>query len=1090
MKKEDRNFLKWMLKIIFLYAFLTFIGTLAVNSQEREVTGTLTTEEGVTLPGASVQIKGTALGTITNIDGKYSITVPDADAILEFSFVGYQTQEVQVGTQSIIDVTLLLSIEIQEEVVVTGYSSQSRATITTSIETVDAEVLQNIPAGGHAVNALIGKVSGVTVIQSDGRSGSAPGIQIRGGTTPGFGGDSPLYIVDGFVQSDLGAIDMNDVEEFTILKDAAATAIYGAQAADGVIIVKTRRGKKGKMSVQFKYGREYQDVTRYKIGVMTPEEEIYYGRMGMLNYEGASAYQFVSGRSQWWSAAQPYDPAQPGYVENNASMLYWLDDVLQYNGGILPAGFHQTTDPVTGRQLAFPVNDWQDAIFTNGSADSYFLNLSGGTDKAIYNVSMSYYDVNGVGVFNDYLRYYLKAGTEINLSDKLKSGFNLSYALEDENRGEGSSWYERAGRQPITVRLNNDDGTPAPNFKNSGKYNPEYYESNLLRERINTDLKFSAFLEWEIIKDLKFKPSLQLRQEGSNYLSFMYENLIHGAKRNQSGWTTNKLSTQFDGLLTYKKTFNDAHNVNAFAGTSFRNGYSYVLSGSAFGAATDLIPTIIGATPQENSDVYNTYVKTAIQSWFGRVQYDYQKRYLLNATLRYDGHYKFTDENKWGFFPGVSAGWNIHEEGFWNDLGIGWFKKVKLTASYGEAGKSKNLSINDTNGAYSTNIYAGAGGIYQSTLQNTSLVWETTREMVTAVDMSFLEGNRLNVSIDYYDKASMDRLFLEPLPSFTGFSGIRTNIGTFVSKGIEINIDANIISKGNLSWNVHAFFDNLLVQETAKLPFNGAEKNRISGFFVYNPDDPEGEPMLVGGYAEGERWGAVYGYRNDGVIQNWDEADAYNAAVYDEISASSKNKRQFKKPGDFAWADLNGDGLVNSYDREFIGWSTPDKRLGITNTVNYGTENFGNFSLSVTLESMLGAVAEDWHGMRMIAQAQGADRPGLMVRDSWLEEGDNNFATYCWANRHTAWNYERKSSLWVQSTNYLALRNVEFKYTLPKSLVNKIGVADLSAYVSGSNIGYLTNYKGPDPSQTDASDKFRRVPPAPLVINFGVDVKF
>ncbi len=1089
MKKEN-HFLKWMLKIIFLYAFLTFIGTLAVNAQEREVTGTVTSDAGVMLPGASVSIKGTATGTITDMDGNYSLTVPGPDAVLVFSFIGYTNQEIPVGSQSVIDIVLAETVEQLEEVVVTGYSSQSKATITTSIETVDAEVLQNVPAGGNAINALIGRVSGVTVIQSDGRSGSAPAIQIRGGTTPGFGGDSPLYIVDGFVQDDIGAIDMNDVEEFTILKDAAATAIYGAQAADGVIIVKTRRGKKGKMSVQFKYGHEYQNVERYKQEVMTPEEEIYYGRLSYINYERSSGYQFIDGRSQWWSAAQPYDPAQPGYVENNASMLYWLDDVLQYNGGVLPAGFHQTTDPVTGRQLAFPVNNWQDAVITNGSADSYFLNLSGGTDLAVYNLSMSYYDVNGVGAFNDYLRYYFKANTEINLSDKVKSGIILSYSTEDENRGEGSNWYERAARQPITVRLNKDDGSPAPNFKNSGKYNPEYYESYLLRERINTDLKFSAFLEWEIIDGLKFKPSVQLRQEGSNYLSFIYENEIQGAKRNQSGWMTNELNTQFDGLLTYKKTFNGAHNLNAFAGTSFRNGYVYVISGSASGAATDLIPTIIGATPVDLSDVYNTYGKTAIQSWFGKVSYDYQKRYLFNATLRYDGHYKFTDENKWGFFPGVSAGWNIHEEGFWNNLGIGWFKKAKLTASYGEAGKSKNLSINDTNGAYSTNIYAGVSGIYQSTLQNTNLVWETTREMVTAVDLSFLEGNRLNVSIDYYDKASIDRLFLEPLPSFTGFSGIRTNIGTFVSKGIEINIDANIISKGNLSWNVHAFFDNLLVQETAKLPFNGLENNRIGGTFVYNPDDPEGEPMLVGGYAEGERWGAVYGYKNDGVIQNWDEADAYNAAIYDEISASSANKRQFKKPGDFAWADLNGDGLINSYDREFKGWATPDKRLGMTNTVNYSIENVGSFSLSFTLEAMLGAVAADWHGMRMIAQAQGADRPGAMARDSYLEEGDNIFAMYTWANRHTAWNYERNSSLWVQSTNYLGLRNIEFRYSLPKSLVNKIGVADLSTFVSGTNIGYLTEYKGPDPSQTDASDHITTVPPAPLTINFGVDVKF
>ncbi|MCK5700707.1 MAG: TonB-dependent receptor plug domain-containing protein, partial [Cyclobacteriaceae bacterium] len=338
---------------------------------------------------------------------------------------------------------------------------QSRSKVTNSIVTVDAEPLQNIPAGGNALNSLIGKVSGVVVLQSDGRSGSAPSIQIRGGTTPGFGGDTPLYIVDGFIQDDIGAIDMNDVEEFTILKDASATAIYGAQAANGVIIVNTRKGKRGKFNIQFKYGHEYQNVDRYKVDVLTPEEEGYYMRMSYLGYEDPLAYQFISGRSQWYSAVQPFDPSQPGYVENNASQMHWLDDVLQYNGGVLPDGWHQTVDPVTGRQLAFPVNDWQDATFTDGNADSYFLNVGGGTEKAIYSVSMSYYDQKGIGVFNNYSRLYLNANSEIELSKRVRTGFNFNYSLEDEDRGEGNSWYERGGRQTITTRLWNDDGTPA-----------------------------------------------------------------------------------------------------------------------------------------------------------------------------------------------------------------------------------------------------------------------------------------------------------------------------------------------------------------------------------------------------------------------------------------------------------------------------------------------------------------------------------------------------------------------------------------------------------------------------------------------------
>ena len=1088
-KDYERLKRRWVYKVPLL-ALMLLICTLAASAQERTLTGTITSDEGEALPGANVLVKGTSEGTISDIDGKYSLSIPE-NATISYSMVGYISEEVAIGNQSVVDIVLAVDITQLDEIVITGYSSQSRSKVTNSIVTVDAEPLQNIPAGGNALNSLIGKVSGVVVLQSDGRSGSAPSIQIRGGTTPGFGGDTPLYIVDGFIQDDIGAIDMNDVEEFTILKDASATAIYGAQAANGVIIVNTRKGKRGKFNIQFKYGHEYQNVDRYKVDVLTPEEEGYYMRMQYLGYEDPLAYQFISGRSQWYSAVQPFDPSQPGYVENNASQMHWLDDVLQYNGGVLPDGWHQTVDPVTGRQLAFPVNDWQDATFTDGNADSYFLNVGGGTEKAIYSVSMSYYDQKGIGVFNNYSRLYLNANSEIELSKRVRTGFNFNYSLEDEDRGEGNSWYERGGRQTITTRLWNDDGTPAPNFKNSGKYNPEYYENNLQRTRINTNIRLNAFLEWEITDGLIFKPSVLLKQGTNSYASFIPENLINGAKRNQQAWIVNELNTQFNGILTYDKVFNNVHSLNVLAGTEFRNGYEYLVNGTGFGASSDLIPTINSSLPNENTTVVSQFTTPAIQSWFGQVSYDYDMRYLLNATLRYDGSYKFTEENQWGLFPGISAGWNLHNENFWGGLGLSsWFKKAKLKAAYGEAGKSAGLSINDTQGAYSTVSYANVGGVLQSNLQNTALVWETTREWGGGLEMTFLQKSNLNASVEYYNKSAVDRLFSEPLPSFTGFSGITTNIGTFESRGIEIAYNARIINTDRFSWDINGFFDFLLSQETLKLPDNGAENNRISGFFVTNPDDPTGDPILVGGFAEGERWGAVYGYVNEGVIQNWDEADAYNERVYDEVSASSRNKRQFKKPGDYMWADLNGDGLVNSHDRAFKGWSTPDKRIGLTSSFQYKTSDYGNLRLSFTLESSLGAVADDWHTMRMIAQAQGGDRPSVVVRDSWLEEGDALFASYTWANRHTAWNYERVSEPFVQSTDYIALRNIEFNYTFPTSLVNKIGVADLEVFVAGQHLGFLTEYKGPDPSQVDGRDNIRTVPPAPKTFKFGVNVTF
>lgn len=247
---------RWVYKVPIL-ALMLLVCTLAASAQERTLTGTISSDEGEALPGASVLVKGTSTGTISDLDGNYSLNIPE-NAIVSYSMVGYLTEEIQVGNQSVVDIVLAVDITQLEEIVITGYGTQSKATITTSITKVDAEPLQNVPAGGNALNSLIGKVSGVSILQNDGRSGSAPSIQIRGGTTPGFGGDQPLFIVDGFIQDDIGGIDMNDVEDFTILKDAAAAAIYGAQAANGVILITTRKGKRGKMNVQFKYAHEYQ----------------------------------------------------------------------------------------------------------------------------------------------------------------------------------------------------------------------------------------------------------------------------------------------------------------------------------------------------------------------------------------------------------------------------------------------------------------------------------------------------------------------------------------------------------------------------------------------------------------------------------------------------------------------------------------------------------------------------------------------------------------------------------------------------------------------------------------------------------------
>lgn len=1089
---EKNYFLKqsyFFRKISFVILLLGLFQVVGF-AQARKITGTITDLNGDGLIGASVLIKGTSTGAIADMDGKYEVEADNSDALI-FSFIGYVSQEVALASgRAVIDIVMKEDVEHLGEVVITGYSSQSKATITTSIATIDADALKNVPSGGNAANALIGKVSGVTIINRDGRAGSAPKIQIRGGTTPGFGGDQPLFIVDGFVQDDINDIDMNDVETFTIFKDAASAAIYGAEAANGVVMITTKKGKKGKVNVSFKYNREFQSVDRYKMDFMSPEEEVYYGRMSFLRAQNDVNKLYAS---QWWSAVQPYSPQQADYVENGANMLYFYDDVMQYNNGVLPAGYGTTVDPVTGRQLAFGVNDWQDATFTDGHADHYYLNVGGGTEKTTYNASLSFYDVKGVGVYNNYERWYFNGNVESQLGKNFRVGLNTNFAVVQSDLGEGNQWYERSGQQASTVRLFNEDGTPASNVANAGKYNPDYYMDHFVGNNVKYETKVGTYLEWEIIEGLKLKPMLSVKNRTDN-IQTMLESNAFNKTRPQSASIRNRLDTQIDVLLTYNKIFNDAHTLGVLAGTSFRDEYDYKVWGNGTGAGTDLLPTI-GILPNDKTTLRSSFAKHALQSWFGQVSYDYKKRYLFNATLRYDGSYLFTDTYKWGLFPSISAGWNIHEEDFFKNSGLDWLTGAKITASYGEAGKTKGMSIFSSQGVFEDVTYANQLGLLvgdnvanKDIMPNADMKWETTKEWGVRAEVAF--WHKLDFVVQYYSKSSVDRIFDEPLPDFTGFGSIKANVGTFRSNGLEFELNARIIENRNFRWNASFFVDYLVSQQTTKLPKIGLEKNRIDGTQVANPDDPTGEPIWVGGFAEGERWGAIYGYVPDGIIQNFDEADTWNTTYIDERVNS--DFRQDKRPGDMKWKDLNGDGKINSIDREFKGWVTPDTRLGLSTSFSYQAENVGKFSIAITLEGMFGATTYDYHNERMASQAQGGDRPNSIVRGSWMEEGDGSvFPRYIYGNRNYYWNYERVTDPFLQSSNYLALRNIEFSYGLPKVVLNKIKVEALDLFVSASNIAYLTNYRGADPTPPeDMYNRYHTVPPAPLTVSFGAQITF
>lgn len=1079
--KQNRNFLKWILKIIFLYAFLTFIGTLTVNAQEREVTGIVTTEAGVTLPGASVLIKGTVTGTITDIDGKYSITVPDPDAILVFSFVGYTTQEIPVGSQSVIDMVLSETVEKLDEVVVIGYGSQSRATVTTSVSKVDGADL-NVQPEGSALKTLVGKVAGLSVIQTSGMPGSTPTIFIRGGSSPvnmplnsttGYRAQStniPLYIVDGVVRSEINDLPVEDIESVDILKDAASTAIYGARASNGIVLITTKKGKKKPGTINFKYSREWGSSERYKQEFLPPEEEIYYARIGVSRCNKVNGwtadYDDFLDSNKWYGT---------GNDENSRFSLQYTDDVKAANGGILPPEYITITDPITGREISWIPEDWQDKVFEDTYANNYHLSFNGGSDAARYNVGLGHYSNDGVGKGSYYKRYSLSANGDFNVRDNLIVGANFLYQFTDEHFiWQVYRWYERAGRLPSTVRYYKPDGTLHPG--NSGKPNPEYWLKNNVQGTYTNRISLSSFLEWDIIDGLKFRPFVAIYKRDFSSGAFAKAS-AYSTRRSASGKNTNYLDTQFDATLTYNKTLADVHGINAVVGASLNDNYMYEVSGSSYGASTDLIPTL-NAAPDENDKVFSNLTKGKLQSYFGRVNYNFDKKYLLSASLRIDGASNFAENYKFGTFPGISLGWNLHNEDFFS--GVPYVSRFKLRASYGETGNN-NIGIEDTQGKYTAGYqYAGSAGLLNTKLPNYNLKWETTSSFDVGFDMGIFD-NRINVLFDYYYKKSFDRLYNKNLPSFTGFSSIITNFGTYINEGFEFEISAKALEIQDFRWEIDANWGYNL-GKVGKLPSSDKPKNRDGGFIHYDTD--LGEYVWTGGYAEGERPDQMFAFVFDGVYVTTQDA------TEDNVLDLATKTRAPKVGGDTRWFDADQNDTIDNRDRQLMGYFLPKHRGGLTNRFQYK-----NLQVRIALDWAIGHTIYDYGRVRILSGCQGEDRYGIEIQNSWMNEGDITDyprVTYADLNGHT--NYDKggggntgNNSFFMFKGDYIALREVYIGYNLPKKWLDPIHLSNLTAYFVGRNLGWIKKYPGRSP-EIGGYDRYMY--PVPLTLSFGLNVAF
>lgn len=1047
--------------------------TMHVFSQNLTIKGVVLDETGQSVIGATVLEEGTENGTITNLDGEFFLTVAKGKSLV-ISYIGFETQRIRVVNEKQLKIILHEDSELLDEVVVVGYGvKQKRSTMTTAISKMDQKVLQNA-ALSNAAQALQGTVSGLRVTNTSGAPGSAPTIVLRGGAGIESAG-SPLVVVDGVVRS-MSDINPSDIESIQVLKDAASTAIYGARANNGVILVQTKKGKAGHTQVSYKF-KGGMNFARKGYEYMDAENYIRFGRLGRM-HSGGSITDIDNTRG--YGAV---------YGANNPEQysIRYLDG----NENLLQEGWKQMTDPVTGRQIVFKdygttLRDevYKDPAFTQ----DHYLSFNGGSEKGTFAASLGYYSEDGTVKGTEYRRFSgtLNGNYKVLPILNIKGGVSFSTSTAPElYYDDMADLFERMQSMEPTWKPFFDDGSPNYGYgKRDG--NPLYWLDKLTNKNNTRKTTLNIGADLELVKDKLF-----LRENSSIYYEDYTRELFD--KEYRDYWNVNTerkasfayqrtIQQQHSVQLEYTDTFKENHNFSAMLGGEYFENQYTEYSGSGQGAPFDDIPTI-NASGNENMTAYSYREGYRIASFFGRVTYDYKRRYLFTAVARYDGISRLSD-NRWGFFPGVSAGWNIHEETFFHNSPIAnVVSTLKPRISYGINGNVNGISNYDVYGLYGqasgTHPYNGVNGILNTAVINSQLRWEKSKSFEAGLDLGFL-NNRFNLILDYYNRTTSDLLTDVNLPGYTGFDSFKTNLGTLRNSGFEVEGNLNLITnpKG-FNWNF-SFNASYVFNKIVKLPDNGNENNRQGGSQVWDPASQQ--VIWVGGYQEGHTLGDIYAYQQVKILRDENEVaqlagnriDMIAGLYGPNVSEADRQRYGLTKPieaGDVLWADLNGDNVIDQLDRVKVGNIYPKWTGGFSTTLSYKNVSlYGRFDFAVG-HTILNMVA-----MRSIGQSVGfkniiadgldcwtAENPDTDLPKSYYDDSTNKKNIYRDTAGSDITSVDNRSSRFYEKGDYLALRELTLSWKLPAKWISKIHITDASLYVTGQNLFYITGYSGTSP---------------------------
>jgi TonB-linked SusC/RagA family outer membrane protein len=1000
----------------------------SAQQQGKTITGKVVDINGEPIIGANIIEVGTNNGTVTNMDGNFSLKVAD-NATIRVSYIGYVEQEIKTTGKSSFQVTLQENVKSLDEVVVVGYGTQKKVNLTGSVATIESADLANKPVATTS-QALAGLATGLSVVQNSGNPGASANVKMRGTGTFSSAGNDPLVLIDG-MPSNIDDVNPEDIDNISFLKDAASASIYGNRAANGVILIQTKKGKSGKFIVTYNNTLGWQKPTELPDFLPSWEYATYYNE-AMINMGKAAVFTEEQ--------IKKYKEASDPDNYPNVNHLKWL-----LNSG---SGFQQR----------------------------HTLNIKGGGERISQNLSLGYLKQEGMTAETSNERFSVLLNTNSKLLETLSIDTHLnaySNVYQSPNgipsSIEGIIGY--AVREPSIIPGRKSDGS----FGYQDNYSPEaWLASESFNKNKNINITGAIQLNWETpLKDLSFSGKAGITYHTNYNKSFLAETYFDNSKTvgptSLSVTSGNNTYQTFEGVLKYDKNI-AYHAINIMAGTSletyrdnslwgyrnnFPNNYLYELAAGS-------------ASSMSNDGSSNEW---ALLSYFGRFNYSWSDRYLLEINARYDGSSRFAKNNRWGFFPSFSVGWRISEENFWKDLSISnIINNFKIRGSWGVLG-NQNIGTYPYQQIYSLGQNSVWGnpatlisGARITTFNNPDITWETTRITDLGIDLSFLNSkSKINVVIDYFDKYTDNILSSVQVTRILGRNVGQSNVGAVSNKGIEFQVEYNANISNNIRFKIAPNFTYVknAVEKLANGALTDINNNRIVG-----------EPL-----------GIIYGYKTNGLFVNQDEIN---------VAPNQLIEKTALKPGYIRYEDINGpkgmpDGIVDAnYDRKVIGCSTPKFYYGLNISAA-----LKRFDFSAILQG-LGGYQRLIGSYMAYAFYNGGQIQRWQVDSRWTNENPNKWAKYPRLETLNMNNPNLQvSDYWVRDASFLRIKNVQLGYTFSKNLIEQIGLQNLRIFFSGQNLfNFNSFYQGWDPENEISTGDAPSFYPINSIYSFGINVEF